>query len=92
MQPPPLFLGTAVVHFNNSDSVDPVIYLGVAEDKHIWGGGEEVKSTTSECQRMWNMSKNIQRTLRLELFTSVSQYTAYSLYLTSVFFSNLSNA
>lgn len=50
------------------------------------GGGGEVKSTTSECQRMWNMSKNIQRTLRLELFTSVSQYTAYSLYLTSVFF------
>lgn len=86
MQPPPLFLGTAVVHFNNSDSVDPVIYLGVAEDKHIWRGGGEVKSTTSECQRMWNMSKNIQRTLRLELFTSVSQYTAYSLYLTSVFF------
>lgn len=85
MQPPPPFLGTAVVHFNNSDSVDPVIYLGVTEDKHIWRGGE-VKSTTSECQRMWNMSKNIQRTLRLELFTSVSQYTAYSLYLISVFF------
>lgn len=77
MQPPLFFLGTAVVHFNNSDSVDPVIY---------GGGGGEVKSTTSECQRMWNMSKNIQRTLRLELFTSVSQYTAYSLYLTSVFF------
>lgn len=77
------FLGTAVVHFNNSDSIDPVIYLELTEDNH---GGWVFKSTTSECQRMWNMSKNIQRTLRLELFTSVSQYTAYSLYLTSVFF------
>lgn len=81
MQPP--FLGTAVVHFNNSDSIDPVIYLEVTEDNH---GGWVFKSTTSECQRMWNMSKNRHRTLRLELFTSESQYTAYSLYLTSGFF------
>lgn len=87
MQPP--FLGTAVVHFNNSDSIDPVIYLEVTEDNH---GGWVFKSTTSECQRMWNMSKNRHRTLRLELFTSVSQYTAYSLYLTSGFFFILSNA
>lgn len=81
MQPP--FLGTAVVHFNNSDSIDPVIYLEVTEDNY---GGWVFKSTTSECQRMWNMSKNRHRTLRLELFTFVSQYTAYSLYYTSGFF------